>query len=135
MAATGPARRLTSIMAADVVGYSRLVEADEAGALAALKELRQTVLEPLLAEHHGRLVKLMGDGLIAEFGSVVDAVACTAAIQTYLASSQERPRRSAGSSCASASTWATWLSRGTISWATASTWRPVWSRPAYQEAC
>ena len=69
-------------MAADVVGYSRLVEADEAGTLAALKSLRQTVLEPLLNEHRGRLVKLMGDGLIAEFGSVVGAVACAAAVQT-----------------------------------------------------
>jgi TolB-like protein/class 3 adenylate cyclase len=90
MAATGPARRLTSIMAADVVGYSRLVEADEAGTLAVLKELRQTLLEPLLAEHRGRLVKLMGDGLIAEVGSVVDAVACAAAIQIQLTGTQEQ---------------------------------------------
>ena len=76
-------------MAADVVGYSRLVEADEAGTLAALKSLRQTVLEPLLNEHRGRLVKLMGDGLIAEFGSVVGAVACARAVQIRLIDSQE----------------------------------------------
>ena len=76
-------------MAADVVGYSRLVEADEAGTLAALKSLRQTVLEPLLNEHRGRLVKLMGDGLIAEFGSVVGAVACAKAVQIRLIDSQE----------------------------------------------
>ncbi|KAB0266281.1 adenylate/guanylate cyclase domain-containing protein [Microvirga brassicacearum] len=82
-------RRLTAIMATDVVGYSRLVEADEAGTLAALKSLRQTVLEPLLAEYRGRIVKLMGDGLIAEFGSVVGAVACAAAIQRQLAAGQE----------------------------------------------
>ena len=85
----GVQRRLTTVVAADVVGYSRLVEADEAGTLAALKRLRLTVLEPLLAEHRGRLVKLMGDGLIAEFGSVVGAVACAAAIQTRLAEGQD----------------------------------------------
>jgi adenylate cyclase len=85
MAEAREERRLTTIMAADVVGYSSLVEADEAGTLAALKRLRQTVLDPLLAEHRGRLVKLMGDGLIAEFTSVVEAVACAAAIQTRLA--------------------------------------------------
>jgi adenylate cyclase len=88
MTNTREERRLTSIMAADIVGYSRLVEADEAGTLAALRGLRQTVLEPILTEHRGRLVKLMGDGLIAEFGSVVSAVACAAAIQTQLAGSQ-----------------------------------------------
>ena len=81
-------RRLTAILAADVVGYSRLVEAHEAETLAALSGLRRSVLVPLLAEHRGRLVKLMGDGLIAEFGSVVGAVACAAAIQARLADSQ-----------------------------------------------
>ncbi|WP_343039604.1 adenylate/guanylate cyclase domain-containing protein [Microvirga thermotolerans] len=88
MADTGTERRLTTILAADVVGYSRLVEADETATLAALRGLRRSVLEPLLAEHRGRLVKLMGDGLIAEFGSVVAAVACAAAIQARLAEAQ-----------------------------------------------
>jgi len=88
MADTGTERRLTTILAADVVGYSRLVEADEAGTLGSLRHLRLTVLEPLLLEHRGRVVKLMGDGLIAEFGSVVAAVACAAAVQTRLADSQ-----------------------------------------------
>jgi adenylate cyclase len=74
-------RRLAAIMAADVAGYSRLVEQDEAGTLARLTMLRAEVIEPLLAEHRGRLVKLMGDGLLAEFVSVVDAVACAVAIQ------------------------------------------------------
>jgi TolB-like protein/Tfp pilus assembly protein PilF len=77
-------------MAADVVGYSRLIEADEAGTLTALTRLRQGVLETLLTEHRGRLVKLMGDGLIAEFGSVVSAVACAAAIQQQLTDRQEQ---------------------------------------------
>jgi TolB-like protein/class 3 adenylate cyclase len=75
-------------MAADAVGYSRLVEADEAGTLAALRALRREVIDPLLAEHHGRVVKLMGDGVIVEFGSVVDAVACAAAVQQGVATRQ-----------------------------------------------
>ncbi|WP_234819713.1 MULTISPECIES: adenylate/guanylate cyclase domain-containing protein [Sinorhizobium] len=77
-------RRLAAIFVADVVGYSRLVELDEKATLAAIKDLRQALFEPLLTEHHGRLVKLTGDGLIAEFGSVVDAVACAAEIQKQL---------------------------------------------------
>ncbi len=88
MADPGTERRLTAIMAADVVGYSRLVEADEASTLAALRDLRRSVLGPLLAEHRGRIVKLMGDGLIAEFGSVVAAVACAVAIQARVAEAQ-----------------------------------------------
>jgi class 3 adenylate cyclase len=81
-------RRLVAIMAADVVGFSRLVEADEAATLAALKDLRREVIDPLLAEHHGRIVKLMGDGAIVEFGSVVDAVLCAVAVQKGVASEQ-----------------------------------------------
>ncbi len=82
-------RRLAAILAADVVGYSKLIEQDETGALSALRAMRQNVLEPLLAEHRGRVVKLMGDGFIVEFGSVVSAVACAAATQGQLAKSQE----------------------------------------------
>ena len=67
-------RRLAAILATDVVGYSRLMEVDEAGTLAALKARRREILTPLLAEHVGRLVKVMGDGLLVEFGSAVDAV-------------------------------------------------------------
>ncbi len=74
-------RRLAAILASDIVGYSRLIEQDEAGTLAAIKALRREVIDPLLAEHKGRVVKLMGDGAIAEFGSVVDAVACAVAVQ------------------------------------------------------
>jgi TolB-like protein/class 3 adenylate cyclase/Tfp pilus assembly protein PilF len=76
-----PERRLSAILVADVVGYTRLVESDEVGTLAALRHLRLDVLEPLLAEHRGRLVKMLGDGFFAEFGSVVGAVACAAALQ------------------------------------------------------
>jgi adenylate cyclase len=74
-------RRLTAILAADVVGYSRLMGQDEAGTLAALKELRAQVIDVKVAEHHGRTVKLIGDGMLAEFPSVVEAVACAAEIQ------------------------------------------------------
>ena len=79
--AARPSRRLAAILAADVAGYSALVERDEAGTLARLAALRAELIAPLLAEHGGRLVKLMGDGLLAEFASVVDAVACAVAIQ------------------------------------------------------
>ena len=81
-------RRLAAILAADIVGYSRLVEQDEAGTLAAIKRLREGTIDPLLAEHQGRIVKLMGDGAIVEFGSVVDAVACAVAVQKAVAEHQ-----------------------------------------------
>jgi class 3 adenylate cyclase len=75
------ARRLAAILAADVVGYSRLMAADEKGTHARLKALRQDFIGPKIAEHHGRVAKLMGDGALVEFSSVVDAVECAAAIQ------------------------------------------------------
>jgi adenylate cyclase len=78
-------RRLAAILAADVVGYSRLMEQDEAGALAALKERRKTILAPLVAQHHGRIIKVMGDGVLVEFGSAVDAVACAVELQRRMA--------------------------------------------------
>ena len=81
MAGARAERRLAAILAADVVGYSALVEQDEAATLARLARLRCEVVEPQLAEHGGRLVKLIGDGLLAEFASVVDAAACAVAIQ------------------------------------------------------
>ncbi len=78
-------RRLAAILVADVVGYSRLMEADEAGTLARLKALRGELIEPKLAAHRGRIVKLMGDGLLVEFASVVAAVLCAAEIQSAIA--------------------------------------------------
>jgi class 3 adenylate cyclase/TolB-like protein len=74
-------RRLAAIVAADVVGYSRKVEADESSTLAALKDLLSATITPLLAENKGRMIKTMGDGFIAEFGSVVDAVTFAVAMQ------------------------------------------------------
>jgi adenylate cyclase len=78
-------RRLAAIFAADVVGYSRLMSEDEAGTLAALKAHRGELFDPEIAAHHGRIVKLMGDGLLAEFTSAVDAVACAVSIQRAMA--------------------------------------------------
>jgi len=74
-------RRLAAILAADVVGYSRLMELDEAGTLDALTSRWQDILSPLLAAHHGRIVKLMGDGVLAEFASAVNAVRCSVELQ------------------------------------------------------
>lgn len=78
-------RRLAAILAADVVGYTRLMGSDEAGTLQRLTELRQQVLEPLIADHHGRVVKLIGDGLLVEFASVVDALTCAMTWQNVVA--------------------------------------------------
>jgi adenylate cyclase len=85
MATTRVERRLAAILAADVVGYSRLMERDEAGTLERLKAHRKELIDPLVAEHRGRIVKLMGDGALCEFASVVDAVACAIAIQEGMA--------------------------------------------------
>jgi TolB-like protein/class 3 adenylate cyclase len=74
-------RRLAAILSADVTGYTALMGADEAGTLQRLTELRREFLEPLIDRHHGRIFKLMGDGLLVEFASVVDAVACALAWQ------------------------------------------------------
>ena len=74
-------RRLAAILAADVAGYSRLMEADEEGTLERLKALRRELIDLKIAEHHGRIVKTTGDGLLIEFASVVDALRCAAEIQ------------------------------------------------------
>jgi adenylate cyclase len=78
---SGVERRLAAIMAADVVGYSRLMEADEALTHARLKALRQDLIEPAIARHKGRVVKLTGDGALVEFPSAVGAVLAAAEIQ------------------------------------------------------
>ncbi len=83
-------RRLAAILAADVAGYSRLMGADEEGTLERLKALRRELLDPKIAEHHGRIVKTTGDGMLVEFASVVDAVRCAVAVQ------QAMPERNTG---------------------------------------
>jgi adenylate cyclase len=77
-------RRLAAILAADVVGYSRLIEQDEAGTLSALKQRFREILQPLVVKHHGRIVKIMGDGVLAEFASAVHAVDCAIQLQIQM---------------------------------------------------
>ena len=78
-------RRLAAILAADVVGYSRLIRSDEEATLAALNSVRSDIIEPKIVEHNGRIFKLMGDGILAEFQSIVDAVRTAVEIQLALA--------------------------------------------------
>src|SRR5262249_14545487 len=78
-------RRLAAILAADVVGYSRLMERDEAGTLAALKGRRKEVLEPLVIRHRGRIFKIAGDSVLIEFASAVHAVQCAVDLQQGMA--------------------------------------------------
>ena len=74
-------RRLAATLAADVAGYSRLMGADEEGTLERLKALRRELVDPKIAEHHGRIVKTTGDGLLVEFAGVIDALRCPAEVQ------------------------------------------------------
>jgi class 3 adenylate cyclase len=78
-------RRLAAILVADVVGYSRLMAADEAGTLSALRQRRKTIIEPLVREHAGRIVKFTGDGVLVEFASAVRAISCALEIQDRMA--------------------------------------------------
>src|SRR2546429_2270165 len=87
----GMTRKLAAIIAADVVGYSRLMGDDEAGTLAALKTHRRELIDPKIAEHQGRIVKATGDGLLIEFPSVVEAVACAVAMQREMADNEAIP--------------------------------------------
>src|SRR5207248_3202837 len=86
-----PIRRLAAILAADVAGYSRLIGTNEQGTLNRLRSIRTEVVDPKIKEHHGRLVKTTGDGLLIEFGSVVDALRCAAEIQRSMAERNTGP--------------------------------------------
>jgi class 3 adenylate cyclase len=88
-----PVRRLTAILAADVVGYSRLMGADEEGTHERLKAHLRQLVDPKIKEHRGRIVKNTGDGLLAEFASVVDAVRCAAEVQRGMAERTRQPPR------------------------------------------
>jgi adenylate cyclase len=81
----GPERRLAAVLAADMVGFSRLMEVDEAGTLARLKTHRVELIDPAIAKNRGRIIKTTGDGMLAEFHSVVDAVLCAAEVQRRMA--------------------------------------------------
>jgi adenylate cyclase len=81
----GPERRLAAVLAADMVGFSRLMEVDETGTLARLKTHRIELIDPAIAKNHGRIIKTTGDGMLVEFHSVADAVLCAAEIQRRMA--------------------------------------------------
>src|SRR5215204_216606 len=81
----GVERRLAAILAADVVGYSRLMEADEAGTLARLKTHRLELVDPAIAKNKGRVIKTAGDGMLVEFQSVTEAVRCAVEVQQRMA--------------------------------------------------
>jgi adenylate cyclase len=100
-------RRLTAILAADVAGYSRLMGADEEGTHERLKGHLRDLVDPKIKEHRGRVVKKTGDGFLAEFPSVVDAVRCAVEVQRGMADRDPTWPKSAGSGFASASISAT----------------------------
>src|SRR5437660_5344690 len=104
MAAT---RRLAAILAADAVGYSRLIGADEPGTLRRLKAIRAELIDPAVERHNGRIVKTTGDGLLIEFGSAVDALRCATEVQGAMVSAMPQPRLTTASSSASAYTMPT----------------------------
>src|SRR5260221_7183539 len=81
----GPERRLAAVLAADMVGYSRLMEVDETGTLARLKTHRIELIDPAIAKNRGRIIKTTGDGMLVEFHSVADAVVCAAEVQRRMA--------------------------------------------------
>ncbi len=80
-----PERRLAAVVAADMVGYSRLMEVDETGTLARLRTHRIELIDPAIAKNRGRIIKTTGDGMLVEFHSVADAVLCAAEIQRRMA--------------------------------------------------
>ena len=85
MTGEGVQRRLAAVLAADVASYGRLMATDEEGTLARLKTIRKTLVDPTIAAHRGRIVKTTGDGILVEFASAVDAVACAVEIQRGMA--------------------------------------------------
>jgi adenylate cyclase len=109
-------RRLTAILAADIAGYSRLMGVDEEGTLARLKAHRRALLDPKIAEHQGRIVKTTGDGLLAEFASVVDALRCAIEIQRSMLCSGAMPTCPGRNGSSSV-----WASMSVISLSTAAT--------------
>ena len=113
MLAARPERRLAAILVADVVGYSALMERDEDGTIARLKAHRKEFIEPLIAEYQGRIVKLMGDGALVEFASVVDAVRCAALIQQGMVERDAALLSPAESDSGSVSISAMWFTKPT----------------------
>ena len=121
-------RRLAAILAADVAGYSRLDGRGRGRHAGAPQTLRRELIDPKIAEHKGRIVKTTGDGMLIEFPSVVEAVACAVAVQQGMAERNAATPRTSGSYSASASISATSSSRTATSMATASMSRRGWRR-------
>ena len=120
-------RKLAAVLAADVVGFSRLTGVDEDRTLARLRALRSDLVDPTIAVHNGRVVKRTGDGAIVEFRSVVDAVRCAIEIQNAMVERNAGVPKSGASSFASAFTSATWSRSPTATlWAMASTSPRAW---------
>ena len=127
MAAKGLRRRqLAAIVAADVVGYSRLMGDDEEGTLSRLKDHHKEVIDPETSKYGGRIFKTMGDGFLIEFSSVVDAVKCAVDIQRAMGERNAGMNPEIGSSFASASIWATSFWRTAMSSGMVSTSRLAW---------
>src|SRR5450432_2486018 len=101
-------RKLAAILAADVVGFSRMTGVDEDRTLARLRALRSDLIDPIVAVHNGHVFKRTGDGILIEFRSVVDAVRCAIEVQNGMVERNAGCRPSAGSSSVSASIWAMW---------------------------
>ena len=101
-------RKLLAILAADVVGYSKAMEANEAGTIARLRAIRAELTDPAIARHPGRIVKLMGDGALVVFDSVVDAVVCAAEIQNAVAARNAALPEPERLAFRIGSTWAMW---------------------------
>src|SRR6266536_1748404 len=120
------ARRLSAMLAADVGGYSRLMGANETGTLAALKTLRTDFIDGKIAEHQGRIVKLTGDGMLVEFPSVVNAIACAPSCSAVSVNETPVCRKITASNSAWALTWAMSLCKGMIFLAMVSTSRRAW---------
>jgi adenylate cyclase len=100
MGRSAPDRHLAAILTADVVGYSRLMGQDEIGTIRAVKTLLKRLIEPSVASHRGHIVKTMGDGLLAEFPSAVEAVSCALIIQQRTAREAAGSPKTSASSCA-----------------------------------
>jgi adenylate cyclase len=121
-----PVRRLTAILAADVAGYSRLMGADEEGTHERLKAHFAELVEPKIKQHRGHTVKNTGDGLLAEFPSVVEAVRCAAEIQRGMAERNSETPEDRRITFASGSISVMSLLNRTTSMAMASMWPPGW---------
>ena len=106
-------RKLVAILAADIVGYSRLAGSDEDRTLARLRALRSDLIDPTIAIHNGRVVKRTGDGSLVEFRSVVDAVRCAIEVQNGMVERNAGLPQSGASSFALAYTLVTWSRRAT----------------------